>query len=89
MAAAGAPVAAFFRFPDLQHPPPMVSYLGERNIAIFSTDIGSFDFKLKKPELVIKSIMTKLEKRGKVIRPLTCVATRLQVLRGDVSRTYV
>ena len=67
----------------------MVSYLGERNIAIFSTDIGSFDFKLKKPELVIKSIMTKLEKRGKVIRPLTCVATRLLVLRGDVSRTYV
>ena len=70
MAAAGAngpPVAAFFRFPDLQHPPPMVSYLGERNIAIFSTDIDSFDFKLKKPELVIKSIMTKLEKRGKGI----------------------
>ena len=70
MAAAGAngpPVAAFFRFPDLQHPPPMVSYLGERNIAILSTDIDSFDFKLKKPELVIKSIMTKLEKRGKGI----------------------
>jgi peptidoglycan/xylan/chitin deacetylase (PgdA/CDA1 family) len=67
MAAAGAPVAAFFRFPDLQHPPPMVSYLGERNIAIFSTDIDSFDFKLKKPDLVIKSIMTKLEKRGKGI----------------------
>ncbi len=70
MAAAGAngpPVAAFFRFPDLQHPPAMVSYLGERNIAILSTDIDSFDFKLKKPELVIKSVMTKLEKRGKGI----------------------
>jgi peptidoglycan/xylan/chitin deacetylase (PgdA/CDA1 family) len=67
MAAAGAPVAAFFRFPDLQHPPAMVSYLAERNIAIFSTDIDSFDFKLKKPDLVIKSIMTKLEKRGKGI----------------------
>jgi peptidoglycan/xylan/chitin deacetylase (PgdA/CDA1 family) len=67
MAAASAPVAAFFRFPDLQHPPAMVSYLAERNIAIFSTDIDSFDFKLKKPDLVIKSIMTKLEKRGKGI----------------------
>ncbi len=65
--AKGAPVAAFFRFPDLQHPPAMVSYLAERNIAIFSTDIDSFDFKLKKPDLVIKSIMTKLEKRGKGI----------------------
>ncbi len=45
----------------------MVAYLGERNIAIFSTDINSFDFKLKKPELVVKSVMTKLEKRGKGI----------------------
>jgi peptidoglycan/xylan/chitin deacetylase (PgdA/CDA1 family) len=67
MAAAGAPIASFFRFPDLQHPPPMVAYLGERNIAIFSTDIDSFDFKIKKPELVVKSVMTKLEKRGKGI----------------------
>jgi len=67
MAAAGAPVAPFFRFPDLQHPPQMVAYLGQRNIAIFSTDIDSFDFKIKKPDLVIKSIMSKLEKRGKGI----------------------
>ena len=67
MAAAGLPVAPFFRFPDLQHPPQVLAYLGERNIAIFSTDINSFDFKLKKPDLVIKSVMTKLEKRGKGI----------------------
>src|SRR5271170_1660933 len=67
MAAAGAPVAPFFRFPDLQHPPQMVAYLGQRNIAIFSTDIDSFDFKIKKPDLVIKPIMSKLEKRGKGI----------------------
>jgi len=67
MAAAGLPVAPFFRFPDLQHPPQVLAYLGERNIAIFSTDIDSFDFKLKKPDLVIKSVMTKLEKRGKGI----------------------
>ena len=45
----------------------MLSYLGERNIAIFSTDIDSFDFKMQKPEQVIKSVMTKLEKRGKGI----------------------
>jgi 3-dehydroquinate dehydratase len=45
----------------------MVTYLGERNIAIFSTDIDSFDFKTTKPEVVIKSIMTKLQKRGKGI----------------------
>jgi peptidoglycan/xylan/chitin deacetylase (PgdA/CDA1 family) len=59
--------APFFRFPALRHPPEMVTYLGERNIAIFSTDLDSFDFKLRKPDQVIKSIMTKLAKHGKGI----------------------
>ncbi len=67
MAAAGAPVAPFFRFPDLQHPPQLLEYLAQRNIAIFSTDIDSRDFKLHKPEQVIKSVMSQLEKRGKGI----------------------
>ncbi len=61
------PVGPFFRFPALRHPPEMVKYLGERNVGIFSTDMDSFDFKIHKPEQVIKSIMTKLEKRGKGI----------------------
>jgi peptidoglycan/xylan/chitin deacetylase (PgdA/CDA1 family) len=59
--------APFFRFPALRHPPEMVTYLGERNIAIFSTDMDSFDFKLRKPDQVIKSVMTKLAKHGKGI----------------------
>ncbi len=59
-AAAGFPIAAFFRFPDLQHTPEILAYLGERNIAIFSTDIDSFDFKIRKPDQVVKSIMTKM-----------------------------
>jgi peptidoglycan/xylan/chitin deacetylase (PgdA/CDA1 family) len=67
MAAAGAPLAPFFRFPDLQHPPQLLVYLGERNIAIFSTDIDSRDFKMHKPEDVTKSVMSQLEKRGKGI----------------------
>jgi peptidoglycan/xylan/chitin deacetylase (PgdA/CDA1 family) len=67
MAAAGSPVAPFFRFPDLQHPPQLLDYLAQRNIAIFSTDIDSRDFKLHKPEEVIKSVMTQLDKRGKGI----------------------
>jgi peptidoglycan/xylan/chitin deacetylase (PgdA/CDA1 family) len=66
-AAADAPIAPFFRFPDLQHPPELLSYLAERGIATFSTDIDSFDFKLHKPDQVIKSVMTKLEKHGKGI----------------------
>jgi peptidoglycan/xylan/chitin deacetylase (PgdA/CDA1 family) len=67
MAAGRAPVAPFFRFPDLQHPPQLLAYLGERNIAIFSTDIDSRDFKMHKPDDVIKSVMSQLDKRGKGI----------------------
>jgi len=65
--AVGGPTAPFFRFPDLQQPPEMMTYLGTRNIAIFSTDIDTFDFKLRKPDDVIKSAMTKLAKNGKGI----------------------
>jgi peptidoglycan/xylan/chitin deacetylase (PgdA/CDA1 family) len=61
----GAESAPFFRFPQLKHPPDVVKYLGERNIAMFSTDFDSFDFKMRKPEQVIKSVMDKLEKNGK------------------------
>ncbi len=61
------PVGPFFRFPALRNPPEMVKYLGERNIGIFSTDMDSFDFKIRKPEQVIKSVMTKLAKHGKGI----------------------
>jgi peptidoglycan/xylan/chitin deacetylase (PgdA/CDA1 family) len=64
---AGAPIAPFFRFPDLRHPPEMVTYLSERNIASFSTDIDSWDFKIKKPEELTKSLMSKLQKAGKGI----------------------
>ena len=67
MAAGGGKVAPFFRFPALQHPPQLLSYLAERNIGVFSTDINSRDFKLHKPEEVIKSVMSQLEKHGKGI----------------------
>ena len=65
--ALGAPAAPFFRFPALRHPPELVTYLGERNIGIFSTDMDSFDFKMRKPEQVVNSVMTKLKKHGKGI----------------------
>jgi peptidoglycan/xylan/chitin deacetylase (PgdA/CDA1 family) len=65
--AVGAPIAPFFRFPDLQMPAEAIAYLGTRNIATFSTDVDSFDFKIHKPDDVIKSVMTKLQKNGKGI----------------------
>ena len=65
--ALGAPPAPFFRFPALRHPPALVTYLGERGIGIFSTDMDSFDFKLRKPEQVVNAVLTKLKKFGKGI----------------------
>jgi peptidoglycan/xylan/chitin deacetylase (PgdA/CDA1 family) len=61
------PIAPFFRFPALRHPPEMVKYLGDRNVGIFSTDLDSFDFKMRKPDQVVKSVMAKLAKQGKGI----------------------
>ena len=61
------PVGPFFRFPALRHPPELVKYLGDRNVGIFSTDMDSFDFKMRKPEQVVASVMKKLEKHGKGI----------------------
>jgi peptidoglycan/xylan/chitin deacetylase (PgdA/CDA1 family) len=65
--ALGTAPAPFFRFPYLQDPPALVSYLGKRNVGIFSMDLDSFDFKWRKPDQVIKSVMSKLEKTGKGI----------------------
>jgi peptidoglycan/xylan/chitin deacetylase (PgdA/CDA1 family) len=62
--AAGAPIAPFFRFPDFREPPKLLPYFAERNIAVFSTDIDSFDFKLHRPKQIIETVMDKLKKRG-------------------------
>jgi peptidoglycan/xylan/chitin deacetylase (PgdA/CDA1 family) len=65
--AAGGPTAPYFRFPGLRQSPELIDYLGKRNIAIFSADMDSFDFKIRKPEQVRQSVMAKLRKHGKGI----------------------
>ena len=65
--ALGAAPSPLFRFPALQHPPAMVTYLGERNISIWSCDLDSFDFKASKAEKIIETVMSKLDKNGKGI----------------------
>jgi peptidoglycan/xylan/chitin deacetylase (PgdA/CDA1 family) len=62
---AGRPQAPFFRFPGLSQTPELTAYLAERNIGIFSTDLDSFDFRTRKPDKVIETVMAKLDKRGK------------------------
>jgi len=65
--ALGAAPSPFFRFPALQHPPTMVTYLGERNISMWSCDLDSFDFKSRTAQKIVDTVMSKLDKNGKGI----------------------
>ena len=65
--AVGGPIAPFFRFPTLVDTQEAVAYLGKRNIAMFSTDIDSVDYKPQTADHLVKSLMQKLDKRGKGI----------------------
>ena len=65
--ALGAAPSPFFRFPELQHGPAAMAYLGSRNVAIFSCDLDSFDFRAKDATQIVNTVMTKLEKSGKGI----------------------
>jgi peptidoglycan/xylan/chitin deacetylase (PgdA/CDA1 family) len=66
--ALGADPAPFFRFPELQHNPSTMTYLGQRNVAMFSCDLDSFDYKHDgNSDKVVSTVMTKLDKLGKGI----------------------
>jgi peptidoglycan/xylan/chitin deacetylase (PgdA/CDA1 family) len=66
--ALGTSPAPFFRFPQLQHNPAIVTYFGTRNVAMFSTDLDSFDFRKEStPDKIVSNVMTRLDKLGKGI----------------------
>ena len=65
--ALGTAPSPFFRFPELQHGPAAMAYLGSRNIAMFSCDVDSFDFRAKDATQIINTVMTKMDKAGKGI----------------------
>lgn len=65
--AVGDAAASFFRFSYLKDTPDLIAHLGKRNVAIFSTDIDSFDFKIKSPKKLIRRILAKLKRKGKGI----------------------
>ena len=65
--ALGAAPSPFFRFPGLQHAPATMAYLGSRNIAVFSCDLDSFDFRAGNAEQIVQTVMTKVDKAGKGI----------------------
>jgi peptidoglycan/xylan/chitin deacetylase (PgdA/CDA1 family) len=64
---AGTPIAPFFRYPQLRQTGNLKTYLAQRNVAAFSIDIDSEDFKIKKPDVLVSSTMAKLKKKGKGI----------------------
>jgi peptidoglycan/xylan/chitin deacetylase (PgdA/CDA1 family) len=66
--ALGTAPSPFFRFPELQHNPSTMTYLGTRNIAVFSCDLDSFDFKRdSSADKIVNTVMTKVDKLGKGI----------------------
>jgi peptidoglycan-N-acetylglucosamine deacetylase len=65
--AAKKPISPFFRFPYLADPRSMIAYGKSRNLAIFSIDIDSNDYKTRSAERVYGTIMRQLRSRGKGI----------------------
>ena len=65
--AVGGPISPFFRYPYLRDSKATLAHLASRNIAMFSTDLDSFDFKRQTAEKLVENIMKKLEKNGKGI----------------------
>ncbi|MEM6497465.1 MAG: polysaccharide deacetylase family protein [Pseudomonadota bacterium] len=65
--ALGKPIAPFFRFPYLSDPNSMIEYLQERDLAIFSIDVDSYDYRTRSGDSVRRTIMRQLASRGKGI----------------------
>jgi peptidoglycan-N-acetylglucosamine deacetylase len=65
--AVGAPISPFFRYPMLRDSKASLEHLAKRNIAVWSQDVDSFDFKLRTTESLVKSVMDRLAKKGKGI----------------------
>jgi peptidoglycan/xylan/chitin deacetylase (PgdA/CDA1 family) len=65
--ASSAPIAPFFRFPGLVDSKETMEHLAARNIAVFSTDIDSLDYKFRSGDQLVKTVMEKLAKKGKGI----------------------
>jgi peptidoglycan-N-acetylglucosamine deacetylase len=66
-AAAGTPVAPFFRFPYLGHNRPSLTYIRERGMGIFGIHVDSRDFRTKSPGVVLRNVMSQLERERKGI----------------------
>ena len=65
--ALGRPVAPFFRFPYLADSPAMLKHLSERNLAAFSIDVDSRDFRTHDPKAMQRTVIQGLAVKRKGI----------------------
>jgi peptidoglycan-N-acetylglucosamine deacetylase len=65
--AVGQPITPFFRYPMLRDSKATLEHLAKRNVAVFSQDVDSFDFKLRTSDALVKSVIDRLAKKGKGI----------------------
>ncbi|MCB1504910.1 MAG: polysaccharide deacetylase family protein [Hyphomicrobiaceae bacterium] len=66
-AALGKPIAPFFRFPYLSDPRRVISHLEERNQAILSIDVDSYDWRARSRSIMFNNVLSQLKSRGKGI----------------------
>jgi peptidoglycan-N-acetylglucosamine deacetylase len=62
-AAAGGPIAPFFRFPGLSDSGPMLEHLQKRNVATFTVDVVSNDSYISSVERLTSETLAKVEAR--------------------------
>ncbi len=65
--AVGKPIAPFFRYPFLRDSKESFAHLAKRNIAVFSMDVDSFDFKFRSPKKLADTVIQKMKAKGKGI----------------------
>jgi peptidoglycan/xylan/chitin deacetylase (PgdA/CDA1 family) len=66
-AAAGTPIAPFFRFPYLAHGKSSRDYIRSRGIGTFGIHVDSKDFRTKNPGVVLRNVLSQLEHTKKGI----------------------
>lgn len=66
-AALGKPIAPFFRFPYLSDPRGVIRSLEQRDLAIMSIDVDSYDWRARVRSKMHSNVLSQLETRGKGI----------------------
>lgn len=88
--ASGGRVAPFFRYPGLNNSDTLNAYLGSRNVAIISCDIGTDDWMLIGADQIVKRTLARLQSKGKGIILFhdteTATARALPVLLDELQK---